>query len=339
MKLNEVIGYNFMNREYVIGSDSLKGRKRTPGMTKEEVKNRVEASMSASGADYSATEVDNLLAPLATGGSKDDHELVAAQITEPIQQVVPFVESYSPVFFEDRGYGEIEDNSIPVEDLPTMAFQTHQDGAVLYTRAGYSFTRPEWTTWDTGIEVPWKMLKKAGWNFLARQMQYATWELARKRDAAAKAVLTAAIPTVYRYTVSGGKLTKTALDAVIKAKSSIGFPVRRVLINSGTIMDMATFTWPTGLYLPDGEARELIRNLYIGNYGGCDFYINPFVPADYVYFGGMPNEIGYHQTMGAVTAASDVDITNKIDKHAIYDCDHAWYVGNAWTLASLQITA
>jgi hypothetical protein len=326
MKLTDVMGYNFKQGEYVIGSHDLKG-------------NEVKASVSANGLSYSRADVDALLASLDTGDAKENHQMLAAQIVEPIMQVVPFVESYNPVFFQDAAYGDLEDNSIPVEDLPVLAFQTHQDGAVLFTRAGYSWTRPEFTTWDTGIEVSWRMLKKAGWNFLSRQMQYATWALARKRDAAAKSVLDAAIPTAYKYTVSGGKLTKTSLDTVLKAKASIGFPVRRVLINSGTIMDMATFTWPTGLYLPDAEARELIKNLYIGNYGGADFYINPFVPTDYVYFGGLPAEIGYHQTMGAVSAASDVDITNKLDKHAIYDCDHAWYVGNTWTLATLQITA
>jgi hypothetical protein len=330
MELNKVIGYDFRKGEYVVGTHDLKGKE-----------NKVEASTAASGARYSAAEVDELLATMAIGtaSSRENHSMLGAQIVEPIMQVVPYVEMWSPVFFQDMTYDYLEDNTIPVEDLPVIAYETHQEGAVLYTKAGYSWTRPDFDQWDVGIEVPWATLKKAGWNFLARQMNYATWALARKRDANAKNVLTAAIPTANQYTVSGGKLTKTAIDAVLKAKASIGFPVRRVLINSGTIMDMAQFTWPTGLYLPDQEARELIRNLYLGEYGGADFYINPFAPTDFVYFGGLPNQIGWHQVRGAITAASDVDITNKVDKHAISDAEHAWYVGNVYTLASLQITA
>lgn len=320
MKLSNAIGYDYRGGKFVAGTHDIKG-------------NKLEAA-------YTAGDVDQLLATLGqTGDVKMDHQLLAAQVVEPIMQVVPYIELYTPVFFQDMTYGPTEDNSIPVEDLPVIAFSTHQEGAVLYTRAGYSWTRPGFQTWDTGIEVPWEALKKSGWNFLARQMNYASWELARKRDAAAKVILDAAIPTAYQYTVSGGKLTKTALDQILKDKASIGFPVRRVLINSGTIMDMATFTWPTGLYLPDAQAMEIIKNLYIGNYGGADFYINPFVPTNTVYFGGTPDQIGYHQLRGNMSSASDVDITNKVDRHAIYDAEHGWYVGNTWTLASLTITA
>jgi hypothetical protein len=323
MKLSNAIGYDFKSsgNTFVIGTHDAKG-------------NKVQASQ------YTQADVDQLLATLgASGDVKGDHQLLAAQIVEPIMQVVPYLEMWSSTFFMDQTFGDTEDNSIPVEDLPVIAFDSTLDGTIMYTRAGYSFTRPDFRTWDAGVEVSWASLKKAGWNYLARQMNYVAWELARKRDQAAKAVLTASIPSSAQYTVTGGKLTKTSLDTVLKAKAQIGYPVRRVLINSGTIMDMASFTWPTGLYLPDQEARDIIKNLYIGNYGGADFFINAFAPTDYVYFGGTPDQIGYHQVKGAMSAASDVDISKKVDLHAFYDAEHSWYVGNTWSLASLQITA
>jgi hypothetical protein len=318
-QLSEVVGYDFTAKggRFVVGTHDIKG-------------NKIEAS-------YQEAEVDALLAEMSHG-SKGDHEMLAAQIVEPIMQVVPYLELYD-TFFMPQSFGPTEDNSIPVEDLPAVAFDTTLTGAVMYVRPGFSWTRPEFQTWDAGIEVAWATIAKAGWNFLARQMNYASWELARKRDKMLKGLLDAAVPAASAYTVSGGKLTKTALDGVLKAQSAMGFPVRQVLINSGTIMDMATFTWPTVLYLPDAEARELIKNLYIGNYGGADFHINPFAKTDWVYFGGTADQIGYHQVRGAMSAASDVDITNKVDRHAIYDAEHSGYVGNAYSLATLQITS
>lgn len=328
MKLTDVIGFDFRKGDYTIGEYTTDGKK---------LENTLQASV------FNQADVDTFLAQYAKGGAeaRDDHALLGQAIVEPIVQVVPYMELYAPVFFDEVTYGSLDDNSIPVEDTVAMGFETHQDGAVQFVRSGFSWTRPDFTTFDTGIEVPWEALRKAGWNFLARQMKRATEELARKRDVMAKGVMDTAFinnPSL-GYNVTGGKLTKAAVDSVLKAKAQIGFPVRRVLVNSGTIMDMASFTWPTGLYLPDQEAREIIKNLYIGNYGGAEWYINPFAPTDTVYFGGLPNQIGWHQLRGAVSTASDVDITNKVDKHAIYDAEHAFYIGNVWTLAKLTIGA
>jgi hypothetical protein len=75
------------------------------------------------------------------------------------------------------------------------------------------------------------------------------------------------------------------------------------------------------------------------NYGGAEWYVNPFVPTDVLYFGGSPNQIGWRQIKGSQQTASDVDITRKRDLHVILDSEYSHYVGNAYTLAKLTIGA
>jgi len=292
--------------------------------------------------EYGPAQIDQMLRQIAYEGMAgydlaETHLLLAANIVEPIRQSVPYFEMYN-VFFQEAMYGPLEDNAIPIEDIPTVAWETHRDGAVAFVRANYRWTRPEFTTFDVGIEVNWTDLQRAGWNYLARQMQYATENLARKRDVKSKAVLDAAIPAGHAHTVSGGSLTRAGVKAALKAGMQIGFPMTQCLVNPGTMTDMSDWTFPVGSALPEKEQRELLTTLYLGTYGGCAFYANPHASTTVLYLGGPKSGIGWQQKRGTLKAASDVDIRRKIDIHAIYDQDHAWYVGNAYNLRTLTIT-
>jgi hypothetical protein len=325
IKLNEVIGWD--GKEFVIGTHTAKGQKRNT--------NDVAAS-------YTAKQVDELMAQVFSSGDKEMHRLFAAQIVEPIMQVVPYQELYNG-FFMDVTYGELDDNSIPVEDLPTIAYETHQDGQVLMTRAGYSFTRPGWLTWDSGVEVSWEMARKAGWNFLSRQMNYMRQDFLRKHDTQAKAVLDAAIPSAAKFTVSGGKLTQVGVNQVLKYLAGIGFPARQALVNPATLMDMATFTFggtSANLYTiaPD-DAKQMLRELFISDYGNVEWKVSPFAKTGFVYFGGAAQTIGWHQMRGSMKNASDVDIVRKLDQYVMIDAEHSYYVGNANSLATLEVTS
>lgn len=318
--LKDLIGYDFKKQAFTVGSHDLQGNK-----------------LSASKADIA--DVDNFLAQLASSGSMEDHELLAQQIAEPIIQVIPYRSIYN-IFFQDIQVGELEDNSIPVEDTIAIAFETHPDSEIMYTRAGFSWTRPDFTTFDTGIEVGWRQLKRAGWNFVARVMQRAMDELARKRDQLARGVLIAAIPASHEYIVTGGSLTKAGIDQFLKDQAAIGFPVSQAMVNPATLMAMGAFTWgATGFFLPNEEARQLLRTLYLMDYGGVQWYTNPFMPTNEVLFSGPASMVGWHQIRGEVNVASDVDITKGVDLHAIRDADHAYYVGNTWTLGRIRISA
>ncbi len=319
--LKDLIGYDFKRGQFVVGSHDLAGNK-----------------LAASKA--SVADVDAFLTALATSGSREDHELLAQAVAEPIIQVIPYRSIYQE-FFMDQQIGELDDNSIPIEDLVAIAWETHPDSEIMYTRAGYSWTRPDFTTFDTGIEVGWRQLKRAGWNFLARLMARAMDELARKRDALARGVLIAAIPASHEYIVTGGSLTKAIIDTVLKDQAGIGYPVAQAMVNPATLMAMGSFTWgaTASFVVPPEQARDLLRTLTIMDYGGVNWQTNPFMPTNEVIFGGPAAMVGWHQVRGSVNVASDVDITKGIDLHAIRDADHAYYVGSGLTLARIRISA
>lgn len=296
-------------------------------------------------AGVTPSQVDELMHEIMSetrGDRQARLDLLAQTIVEPILQIVPYVEMYTPIFFMDQGYGDLEDNSIPIEDTVAMAWETHPDGGTMFVRVGgINWTRPTFQTWDYGIEVPWDAQRFVGWNFLARQMARTAEALARKRDAIAQATLDAAIVGASKLsTVSGGVMTKASVDAVIKAQLQGGFPVARALVNPGVQTDMATWLPSTTLaQYPQNVGAEILTNLYISNYGGIEWYSNVYASSSFVYFGGLPNMIGWHQYKGTMRTVSDVDIINNRDLHKVLDAYHAWYVGNALSLRRLTILA
>jgi hypothetical protein len=326
LKLNSVIGYDFRRGEFTVGTHRLDG-------------NEIKASDRIG---VTEREMDAYLARYAPGGgatNQDRADLIAA-VMEPIAQVVDYMQMYD-IFFMPWNVTEGEDNKIALEDIVTLAWETHEDSAVLYLRPGFLWTRPDFTTYDTGVEIHWETMAKAGWNVLARQMKRAAENLARKRDEFLKGALEAAYLSNHITSVSGGTITKAAVDAVLVAQATIGFPVTQALINPGILMGMGSFNWNggtnVGLVLPPDVANDILRTLVFMNYGGVTWYSNPFAPVGQVVFSCAPSYIGYHQTRGEMKSASDTDITDKLDRHAIYDQEHAVYVQNPYALAKLTI--
>jgi hypothetical protein len=325
LKLSEIVRFDHKASRFVLG-------------TKQGQEFAMDASLQ--------TEMDQLLAALSRGSAspersaQEDHRMLAAAMLPPIEQAIPYVR-WTDVFFQPASFAPLEDNALPVEDIVTMAWQTHDDGRILFTRPGLAWTRPDFSSYDTGLEIPWSIMAKAGWNVFERQMRRATGDIARKVDTAAQAILDAAVVAASQTgTVSGGKLTKAAFDAVIKAQNAKGFPVTIAAINSGTATDMAG--WTGGVFssgLPDATAQELISKLWLGTYGNVRLVASPFVPAAYVYFGGPAGNTGYEQVRGSMQVNSDVDIKEKVDLHAITSAEYAWYIGNGLQLYRLQITA
>lgn len=294
------------------------------------------------------SEVDDMMAELSTGGLKsagiydprEAHILLAANVTPPIELAMPYYR-WTDRFLEVQTYTDGEDNSLPVENMTVMAFQTSMQGQVLYTRPGYKFTRPELTQYDAGIEMSWSSMRRAGWNVLERAMRRAAGEIARKIDAASKTVIDAAISAVsHSSSISGGVLTKAAVDAVIKGAADIGFPVSVAAINPGTLADMSG--WTGGVFtsgLSEQAVNQMLTTLYVASYGGVAWYTNPFVSTGTVYFGGPADQTGYEQRVGSMQSYSDIDITQKNDKHVIISPEYAFYVGNSYRLWSITITA
>ena len=283
-------------------------------------------------------EIDKMLASIAgRDASVEQRQAFAAAVVEPIYQVIPYVELYSR-FFMPVTYEYGQDNALPVEDnLVMVAYNSHPQTGVFFTKPGYLFTRPTFQTFTTGTRIPWNMMNVAGWNVLSRQIEYLTWEMAKKRDAAAKSVLDAAIPTTHQMSVTGG-LTKTMVDNVIRGSNQIGFPVKTAVINPARLMEMQSWTWGgTGFFIPESVAQELLDNLYYGTYGGLKWYAHPNVPVNTVYFGGDPNQIGWHQMRGTPRNDSTVDIVNGVDLYTFRDSEHSWYIQNTLSLWTITI--
>lgn len=326
MEISKQIGFDFNTGLYVVGTHDTAG-------------NKVGADLLAS--RNTEAQMDAFLAGMIKNSAsyREQHELLAQAIVEPIEQVIPYQEMYSG-FFMEQSYEETEDNRIPIEDTVAMAHETHQDGQILYVRSGFAWTRPDFTTFDTGIEIAWKTMAKAGWNILARQMKRATEALARKRDELARNTLIAAIPASHEHNVTGGALTQSAINTVLKAQQEAGYPVARALVNPARLMDMVGFSWgSTNFTLPESVGLQLLRTLYVTDYGGVQWFTNPFFPMSEVLFAGTPDQLGWHQTRGSITVSADVNITRGVDLHAIRDKEHAYYVGNSNSLARLRIGA
>ena len=287
------------------------------------------------GADYTS-EIDVLLASLATG-SPDvmaQRQGFGAAIAEPIQQIVPYVEQYDR-FFMQQTIGDLEDNLISIEDLTNVAYQSHPRAEILYSEAGYRFTRPTFSTFQTGFKIAWPTLRKAGWNVLARKMNYVAWELAKKRDTAAKAVVDAAVPTNHKLSVSGG-LSKASVDEVIRRSAQIGFPVKFAVINPGRLMEMQGWNWVMP-HIPDGVSQQLIDNLYYANYAGVSWYAHPYAQMNTVYLAGDPSQIGWHQRKGSPRTDTFVEITQGEDQYAYRDAEHAWHIQSGLALWTVTI--
>jgi hypothetical protein len=288
---------------------------------------------------YDVATVDQLLARLVgtSADLKAERTAFAAAAVEPVMQIVPYVEMYNR-FFMQVSYQQGEDNALPVEDqLSAVAYSSHPQTGIQYVKPGYLFTRPTFSTFTTGIKMPWSTMAKAGWNVLARQMNYAAWEMAKKRDAAAKTVIDAAVPTSHKLTVTGS-LTKTSVDQVIRQSNQIGFPVKFAVINPGRLMEMQSWTWgATGFFIPQGVAQQLVDNLYYGNYGGVQWYAHPYASVNTVYLSGDASFLGWHQTKGTPRNDSAIDIDLGVDKYSFRDAEHAWYIQSGLPLWTITI--
>ena len=288
-------------------------------------------------------DVNEYLAEVAArGGANDIDQLMALATTvvEPIDQALPykmvFTNFYNEVTLED-----LEDPSFPVESqVMAIAFEVHPESEVFFVRPSLEWYRPTLKEYSAGVEIPWKLMRRAGWNILNREMRRATDAIARRIDIEARNALDAAVLATsgHSHTETSSTLQKSTVDALIKAAHTEGFPMVRAAINSGTVTDMVG--WSSGVFnanLPPEEAREMLRTLHLGEYGGVNWYSSPFVRARYIYFGGDQERTGWHITRGRTITSSDVDIRKGIDLHAIRSAEHAFYVDNAYNVRRIYI--
>lgn len=279
---------------------------------------------------------------VSSGNLRADHIALGAAITEPILQTLPYVR-WTNGLYTVKTYTPNEDNLIPLESYVITAWESSPDGEAMLVRPGLGYTRPAFKRFETGIEIGWDQLEKAGWNILARMMRVALGELARKIDHFAQFTLDAAVDgqAGHGTVVAGGLMTKASVDAIIKSSNTAAFPMGGARINPGTLTDMSA--WSGGPFfnagLPPDKGNEIIERLYLGRYGGVGFEASPFVPTDFVYFAGGADMTGYEQVRGSGRTVSWVDERKGFDAHRVITPDYAFYVGNALNVRRLRIIA
>lgn len=278
-------------------------------------------------------QIKSLLRQVARGDRSMQRRFVGA-MTAPILKIIPYVQLYDR-FFVTNSYEDGEDVLHPTETVISVVYESHQQAEVFFNQPNFLFTRPSFVTFNHGLRIPWNLLSTAGWNLLERNMNQLTWELARKRDAKAKAVIDAAMPTSHKLTHTGGT-SKATVDSVIKRSNEIGFPVSQAVINPSRLMEMQDWAWAMP-NIPESVSQQLVDNFFYANYGGIKWFVNPNAEVDRIYFGGRPEEIGWHDEKGESRVDTDSDITKGDDLWAMRDKLHAWTAENALTFWQIDI--
>ncbi len=289
------------------------------------------------------TTIDSIQAMMREIGNTQDvdmHTALGAAVREPIRTLARY-KAWTQIFFAEDPRGPADDNRIPVDQPIGKAYATSPEGRPQLVRLGaQQWVRPTFSMLSTGLEVPWGILKTAGWAVLSRRMEESSDDLARKMDTKAKTALVAAL-LAGQTVSSSGSLLKSAVDYVIKQSTMQGFPVVQAAINTARMMDMTGWTNGSTSALPyiwgPDKGDELFRNLFAQGYGNINWFLSHSVPYTEVWLSGAPAEVGYHQTHGAPQSASQVDVMRMVDQHITYQ-DDAWYVGNAYNVWKIEIT-
>jgi hypothetical protein len=218
------------------------------------------------------------------------------------------------------------------------------DGQFFFQRPGFYYATISWTAVDAGLELLWWDMEYGGWPVMQKKMREVADELARKRDTKRKSALDTAVASIsgHATTVSGGAMTKASIDALLKLARQNGFDISLIVVNNGTIMDMSDWTIISGVSmweLDEAKARELFSNLYVANYGGCTWLASKEVDSTLVYMSSGASNTGWEwHRSGDPRTYSEVDITQKVDRHAWEEL-MALHVDNPYALWKLTITS
>src|SRR3990167_7024637 len=299
--------------------------------------NAMNASQESSFWDVSGSErakLDALIRMVANSTDEAMRQRFLSAMTAPIMLIIPYVELYDR-FFVTTKYGDGEDVLHPAEVVPNIVTEVHPQSGVIFNQPSYTFSRPTFSTFSSGVKIPWNSLSVAAWPILERQMNQVMWEISRKRDAKAKTAIDNALPVSHILSHTGG-VVKSSVDYIIKESNRIGFPVTQAVINPGRLMEMQSWTW-TMPNIPEAVATALVQNLYYGQYGGVNWFVNPNASSTQIYFGGDSTSIGWHDMKGSSRTDRDMNIETGEDLVAIRDPLHAWTVENALPLWRLDI--
>jgi hypothetical protein len=271
--------------------------------------------------------------------NREQMELLGAEMVEMVETVADYLE-YGQWILAPVEIGVKDQITLVTRRYDVQAFTTSVDGQVFPTRVGYGTDLFSYTKIDCGFEILWDDLEVAPFDFLQQKIKEAGEELARKRDSLLSAVVaTAAASVAGHFPTVSTTMTKASIDSIYKLAAADGMPINRVVINSGTVLDMRTAAFGVGgtwLVLPDDEARQLLRQGYF-EYGQAEWRTSHNVASDKVYFVTEPRKVGMTVRKGPLGNASDIDIKRHTNLYTYWE-KRANYVYNAYGLYELTIT-
>jgi hypothetical protein len=300
----------------------------------------------------------SLLRSATLGRNADELRAFGALVTEPISTVADY-EEWADRLFVPRGIGVNDDPSIPLEEYNLTAFYSSPEGRWKKSRVGWLNVRPEFSIIESAFEIFWGDLERATWNVIGNKIMRTGQEMARKRDQLAFGVIQAAANSVGQVVnTTGGALTRASVDAMFKRAAASGFPIKRVIANHATLMDMrsagffsfdAAGRFPMGM-LPPERAQELMDKGYIANYGGAEWYgtlgLSPGTlnasaqvgsDAAVIIYTSGPDRLGYNVTRGQTHQYTDMSIEDRVNRY-YFDESRFYYITNPYAVWVQVIT-
>lgn len=293
--------------------------------------------------DSAREDLDRLVKSTGEASGPDAmelHRLMGAKLYGPISKLAHYQEWARFFFMQETG--TINDQIRIVQDTyAAVVYETSPDGQFLFNRPGYTYATVEWQTVDAGMEISWRQMRMSGFNLLQTKMQEVAEEFARKFDAMRQnAMDVSCAATTGHFPTVSTTVTKASVDSILKLARQAGFDIGVAAANSGTLMDMSSWTiaansmWQAGFI---DKGPELFTNLWVSNYGGVNWFASKDVPSNYIYFSAGADKTGWEWTGQAPITMSDVDVVHKVDQH-VWEIDKAFRVENAYALYRLQIT-
>lgn len=268
------------------------------------------------------------------------HSTFARTLFGPVRTTAVYKSWTQDLFYTARVPMGGDHPRVAISDYVGLAFMTSPDGTMTYVRPGHRYVRPTFQMIKAGMEIGWYDMASAGWDMLSYHIGETGEEIARKRDTMAQTVLDAAISAGNTVT-SPSRMSKSAVDWVIRQAATNKFPVDRAIINPATALDMSDWQSPSNWLwstLPERYGDQVIREGYVSNYGGLTWIIHPEAPAATVYFSGPPQASGqYHFEYGDPRSDSAEDIDNGRTRYAFRE-QHGYLIQGGMALYKISIT-
>jgi len=211
-------------------------------------------------------QLDEKLRSVIRSNDPEVHRTFAQTIVGPIKTYADYQEWTKGIL--EHQTARLSDVVRVALDSPTMiGFLTVPNGSPNFLRPGRKFATVDKSMFDAALEIGQFDQELFGWNVLAKKIKEAGEELARKRDDIRISPVDTAVEALSGHTSSvATTMTKASVDAIFNAAATAGFKITNVRVNTGTIMDMTSWTWPSNSMwnrLGPDRAEQVVKQGYV----------------------------------------------------------------------------